>query len=40
MKTFKLLITKNVDTFRIKIKKIKKETFEEDEKNLIDNIVI
>ena len=40
MKTFKSLITKSVDTFRIKIKKTEKKTFEENEKNLINNVVI
>ena len=40
IKTFKSLIIKSVDTFRIKIEKIKKEIFEKNEKNLIDSIVI
>ena len=40
MKTFKSLIMKSEDIFQIKIKKIEKETFEEDEKDLIDNVVI
>ena len=40
MKTLESLITKSVDTFRIKIKKIEKKTFKENEKNLIDNVII
>ena len=39
-KTLKSLITKNVDTFQIKIEKIEKKIFEKNEKNLIDNVVI
>ena len=39
-KTFKSLITESVDISRVKVKKIEKETFEEDEKDLIDNVVI
>ena len=40
IKTFKSLITKNVNTFRIEVEKIEKETFEKNEKNLINNVVI
>ena len=40
MKTFESLITKSVNTSRIKIEKIKKKTFEKNEKDLINNIVI
>ena len=40
MKTLKSSITKSVDTSRIEVKKTEKETFEKDEKNLIDNVVI
>ena len=39
-KTLKSLITKSVDIFLIEIEKTEKETFEEDEKNLINNVVI
>ena len=40
MKTLKSLITESVDTSRIKVEKIEKKTFEENEKNLINNVVI
>ena len=40
MKSFKSLITKSVDTSRIKIEKTEKETFEENEKSLINNVII
>ena len=40
MKTLKSLITENVNTFRIKVEKTEKEIFEENEKDLIDNVVI
>ena len=40
IKTFKSSIIENVDTSRIKIKKIEKETFEKNEKDLIDNVII
>ena len=39
-KTFKSLITKSVNILRIEVEKTAKETFEKDEKNLIDNVVI
>ena len=40
MKTLESSITESVNIFRIEIKKIKKETFEKDKKDLIDNVVI
>ena len=40
MKTFESSITESVNILRIKVEKIEKEIFEEDEKNLIDNVVI
>ena len=40
MKTFELMFVKNVKTSQIKIQNIKKKIFEEDEKNLINNVVI
>ena len=40
MKTLKSSITESVNILRIKVKKTEKETFEEDEKDLIDNVVI
>ena len=39
-KTLKSLIIKNVNTSWIKVEKTEKETFKEDEKNLINNVVI
>ena len=39
-KTFKSLIIENVNTSQNKIKKIKNKIFKEDEKDLINNIVI
>ena len=39
-KTFKSLITESVNILRIKAEQIEKETFEEDEKDLINNVVI
>ena len=39
-KTFKLTRIKNANTFRTKMKKIKKFFFEKDEKDLINNVVI
>ena len=39
-KIFKSSIIESVDTFRVKIKKIKKETFEENKKDLINNVII
>ena len=39
-KTFKSLITKSVNISRVKIEKIEKKTFRENEKNLINNVVI
>ena len=40
IKTFKSLIIKSVNIFRIKVKKTEKKTFEENEKNLINNVII
>ena len=40
MKAFKSSIIKSVNTSRVEVEKIEKKTFEEDEKNLIDNVVI
>ena len=39
-KMFKLMFIKNVETSQIKIQNMKKKIFKEDEKNLIDNVVI
>ena len=40
IKTFKLTFVKNVETSQVKIQNIKKKTFEENEKDLINNVVI
>ena len=40
IKTLKLLFVKNVDILWIKMKKTEKKTFEKDEKNFINNVVI
>ena len=40
MKTLKSLITENVNISQIKVEKIEKKTFEENEKDLINNVVI
>ena len=40
MKTFKLIFAENVKTSQIEIQNTKKKTFEEDKKNLINNVVI
>ena len=40
MKTFKSALVKNVETSQIKIQNIKKKTFKENEKNLINNVII
>ena len=39
-KTLELLIIKNVNISRIEVEKTEKKTFEENEKDLIDNVVI
>ena len=40
MKTFKLIFAENIKTSQIEIQKTKKKTFEENKKDLINNIVI
>ena len=40
MKTFESTLAENVRTSQIKIQNTKKKTFKENEKNLIDNVVI
>ena len=40
IKMLKLIRTENVNISQIKIKKIEEEIFKEDEKNLINNVVI
>ena len=39
-KTLKSLITESVDISWIKVEKTEKKTFEKDEKDLIDNVII
>ena len=39
-KAFESTFVENVETSQIKIQNTKKKTFEKDEKNLIDNVVI
>ena len=40
IKTFKSTFVENVETLQIEIQNTKKKTFKEDEKNLINNVVI
>ena len=37
---FKSLITESVNISQVKVKRIEKETFEKDKKNLVDNVII
>ena len=40
MKTFMSTLVESVEISQIEIQNIKKKIFEEDEKNLIDNVII